>query len=318
MLENMDIVIPEMYEKKIQGLQIKPKSIRLPKYIQILLRDNKINDIENDDDRARLFIKLLFKQKLRGSTINKYYQILKPTLFPTTTVIPNSMVFDQASNSSAQMRGSNFQQIDLLISYVRKLDDKIYYKWSILFALYTGLRSSEVIQLKPSHLLLLLQKSETIPIIRKNNNSWKVLYYSEFEEFIKEITKHFQEAIDFYTQYNVDVVLFNFTTQALHYKLKEYCTLANNGVAPPCGFGLHIFRYYVASKLAKEKLDVAQIFLAHKNKKTTERYIRYNNLQKEQELETINQKSELYKNVNIKLLNNIKSFDTQPINYIEI
>lgn len=309
-----EIINVDMYQKKIRALKIKPKTI-IPKYIKTILATNKINDLENDNEKARLFIMLLFKRKLKGSTIKRYYNIFKPTLFPTTTIIPNSMVFDKASDAKPQMRGSNFNQVEKLIDYVENLDDSINYKWVILLALYTGLRSHEALQLKTSNLIQLSKQNKTVDIIRKNNNIWKVLYYDEFLKFLELLLDNYKKEMNFYIENSVDINIFNFTSQALHYKLKEYYSHANKGSIAPMGFGLHIFRYFIASKLATKKLDVAQIFLAHKNIKTTEKYIRYNDSQKELELNEINKKNDLYKNINEQLTSNVKVRTLNNINY---
>lgn len=313
----MSVVNPILYNKKLVAAKIKPRAVEVPRYIQILLTTNRIQELQDDDEKARLFLRLLFKCKLRGTTVVRHFKHLKPNLFPTTSILPNSMAFDQANDRPPQLRGANFKQIEKLIEYVKALDSGIVYKWCILMALYTGLRSSEVVQLKTSHLIGLLNKKETIPIIRKNNVSWQVIYYGEFNEFLAEVAAQYKESLEFFSQHQVDILLFNFTTQALHYKLKEYCRLANRGQPPSCGFGLHVFRYYVASKLATQKLDVAQIFLAHKNQRTTEKYIRYNDVQKEQEIVEMNQNNELYKNVNLKLLDKINTLPTQSVQCIE-
>lgn len=313
----MNEVNVEMYTKKISAAKLKKNSLLIPKYVQVLLTENKIHGIKDDDEKARMFIRLMFKRKISGKTIKRYYDILKPALFPTTMVIPNSMVFDKTNDKAPQLRGSNFIQVDNLIRYIRKLNDEINYKWCVLFALYTGLRSAEVIQLKASHILQLEEEKLLVSIIRKNNVTWNVLYYDEFQLFIKQLRDRYNEEVTFYIQHNVDVVLFNFTTMSLHYKLKEYYRESNKGLPPPTGFGLHIFRYYVASKLALKKLDVAQSFLGHKNKKTTEKYIRYNDLQKEQELQNINNQNDLYRNMNERLTNNLNGVMVNEISFVE-
>uniref|UniRef100_A0AAU8GFJ5 Tyr recombinase domain-containing protein n=1 Tax=Faxonius propinquus nudivirus TaxID=3139431 RepID=A0AAU8GFJ5_9VIRU len=298
-LENYDYVDPHLYANKLQIIARNPKVIKLPKYIQKLIFSKKILDISNQNDCAKIFIQTLYLQNIRSSTISKYFHIIKPLLFPDTTIIPNSMVFDR--NTVAQSRGIGFDKIDKLIEYTKETQS--IYKWPILLAFHTGLRLSEISQFRASHILMLLDHENKIPINRKNNLEWTVVYYEEFNNFIHHLRNNvYQENCNFFISNKVDTLLFDVSSQTLHYKIKEFYSLANNGEISPKGFGFHIFRYYIGSKLISEnKLDIAQIFLGHKSIKTTERYIKYDNSMHLKKIEQINKNSKFYKDINTTL-----------------
>ena len=74
--------------------------------------------------------------------------------------------------------------------------------------------------------------------------------------------------------------------------------LANNNTRVPYGFGIHAFRYYIGTKLVEQgNIDMAQIFLGHKNQKTTRRYIVYDKSRLDGKLREINKTNELYKEI---------------------
>lgn len=305
-LDTYDVVNVQAYTDKLSILSNTPNSIKLPKYIKNIIHTHKLLEIDDVDERAKFFIQLMYRQKLRGTTITRYFNVLKPILFKGSSIVPNSMVFDRIAILSPQMRGVNFDLVDKMIKYIIDLPEINIYKWSILIAFYTGLRSSEILQFKASHILSLLKRDAIISITRKNNVEWKVVYYTEFINFIVRLRNAFIKECDFYETNKVDILLFPISSQIMHFKIKQYYRDANNGELPPCGFGFHIFRYYIGSKLAlTNKLDIAQRFLGHKHQKTTEKYIRYNNVQKQEELNSINNKSNFYYNINRQLTENL-------------
>lgn len=317
-LQDYNVIDIDAYNNKINVLNFKPNSVNLPKYIRTIIHDNNLKDVEDVDERAKLFIKLLYNQKLNGTTVMKYFNKIKPILFPNTTIIPNCMVFDKSINDeNVQMRGVNFSQVQNMINYIITLDDSVIYKWAILFAYYTGLRSSEVMQLKNSHIIELLNGKSVLNIKRKNGVEWEVLYYDEFVNFIKNLRKVFKKECDFYIESKIEIIIFNFTNITLHNKLKQYYIFANDGQPPPLGFGIHVFRYYVGSKLAinTNKLDISQKFLGHKKIQTTEKYIRYNNVQKQKELDVAIEQSSFYSDINnILSKNNVQNIDINLFN----
>ena len=268
-----------------------------PKYVQKIIVEKGLNEITDDNLKAKIFLSEMFKMKIRGSTIINYFKIIKPVHFPNTTIIPNSMAFDTLTPS--QNRNPNFRIFDNLIRYIKLMNNS--YKWPLLLSHYTGLRLMEIFQIKSSHIIMITKKQKTIPIYRKNKEVWNVVYYEMFEDFIHHL-RHFifKEECDIYLESNRDSFIFKYISKySLNNKLRECYTMSNNGLEPPNGFGVHFFRYYAASKIVKNidgsgGIRLAQLFLGHKNIKTTKKYVKLDvNIYKER-LNAINLKNAFY------------------------
>jgi integrase len=129
-------------------------------------------------------------------------------------------------------------------------------------------------------------------------NEWRVMYYDDFNVFIDEMYDHFYDLIKCYEETNANVRIFRNSSRNLHYQLQKLYRDTNNGMAPPYGFGMHIFRYLAASRLASSgHMDIAKTFLSHKQMKTTEIYVRHNATQLEHKLNQINDINDLYKQI---------------------
>ena len=308
------LIDPIAYKNKVSLMSKKPRTTIIPNYVQKLIIEKALRDIKDENLRAQTFLKQMFIMKIRGSTIARHFKIIKPILFPNTTILPNSMAFD--NQKSPQNKVPNLKNVDNLIEYIKSTKSK--YKWPMLLALYTGLRLREVIQLKASHVIMLAKKQEIIPINRKNNNNWNVIYYDIFEDFVNHLRQiTFKEECDFYLHSNVDSFVFqNISTSSLHIKIHEFYSLANGGRLPPTGFGMHIFRYYAAMKLVQSikgsnGTKVAQMFLGHKNIKTTEIYTKVDLNSYTDRLKAINNSNSFYSKINKTLKQSSSSINRQ-------
>lgn len=297
-----DTIDVASYNERILLLTKNYRLLNLPFYIKNLIFKSNLLALTDDNARAELFIRALFLQKIKSATIARHFQNVRTWLFPQTTVIPNSMVFDQHA-TAPQMRGINFDEVKKLIDFLHETAN--HDKWPMLFCFYTGLRVSEVLQLKMSHIVQLLAFNERIKIHRKNNQEWNVFYYETFNNFVLTYKQQHIESFTAYVEKDFDSFCFRTCPQTLHYKIHDFYRKANDGQNPPKGFGFHIFRYYVASNLINNReLEIAQKFLGHKSSRTTERYIRYNDRRKQKELESVNQKSQVYKQITQRLSKN--------------
>ena len=280
---------PLAYKNKISIMSKKNRTTIIPKYVQKMIVEKALNYIDNENQRAKIFLKELFKMKLSNTTIARHFKLIKPLLFPNTTILANSMAFD--NHTLLQNKIPNFKNINNSIEYMKSTESN--YKWAILLALYSGLRLNDIIKFKVSHITMLNKKQESIPLNTKNNGEWKVVYHDIFEDFINHLTQvTFKDECKFYLEYNIDLFLFqNISTSSLHCKLCEFYTLANGGENPPIGFGIHIYRYFLTSKLVqKEGIGFAEVFLGHKIIKSTEIYSNTNVNEYTDRLKAINNK----------------------------
>ena len=289
----------DIYNETLKILKSKPNSYDIPKYVVQIIHDNDLLNIENVNERAKLFLMALYKMNLRSTTIMKYFKRLKNKLFPGTIIKPDSMAFDRKYTKPMQVRGANLGKIEAFVKYVLYQVAKTdVYKWPIVLACYTGLRLNEVCSVTMKHLTMLKARKQVIPLKRKNNFDWNVLYFETLHTVVDDIINANSVKYNLYTNNLIDSKLFPFTPQALHFKIKRYYLFATRTVAPE-GFGLHSIRYYLASMLYQEtnKIEIPQAILGHQRMKTTQLYIKPNMEELQYELQDLSNKNSFYSNI---------------------
>lgn len=271
---------------RIVLLQMKNKKgkLKCPQYLQQLIFKLNLTEIENIDERAKIFIQELFNRKLRSSTVRHYFSLLKPLLFRNCSIVPNARIFD--SQIVPQERFPDEIHFNNMMLYLlrkcenlgtnaAKSNTKNDCYFAILFCYYTCLRISEICSLRVSHLKLLLTGVQTLSLQRKTGDTWNVVYHKSFQNFLhKWMLPIYQEKLSLLELSGIDEKLFSVSTRLLHYKIRHVYSIANGGIIPGKGFGLHVFRYYFATRLAEiERVDEAQNLLAHKQVRTTLKYV---------------------------------------------
>lgn len=295
----MKLISSDLYAEKIKMMKYKPEALKLPTHVKNIIIDNNLVNMNNVDERAKLFLQQLFHRRLKSNTVTRYFNKVKPMLFPDTNIAPNSFVFDNAYIRPIQCRGNNLEKIKTFINYCKyQVPDTCEYKWPIMISAYSGLRLSEVCRVKMSHLSMLTKEKPIIPLKRKNNKDWEVIYYDEFQSIIKDVIQNNYKAYSLFKEKDIDSKLFPYSTQSLHLKVKEFYFYAN-GQPAPIGFGLHSVRYYLATMLYEEtnKIEIAQVLLGHVKQRVTERYIKQNISKRNRELNLLSQRVGLYSNI---------------------
>lgn len=299
-MANVTKVTPKQHYKDVMRLiKRKPSKSTIPISTIKMIQDNDLLNISNVDERAKMFLKAMYNRRLKSVTVIKYFNLLKPVLFPNTNIVPNSLIFDDNYQRPLQHRGGNLEHIKNLINYIKfEVDDTCEYKWPFLISSYSGLRTNEVCNIKMSHLSQLVDRKSFVTLKTKNNEDWEVTYYEEFDKIIALTISHNKRRYELYKKRDIDTKLFPHTTQALHLKLKHFYLLANKE-HPPIGFGLHSLRYYLATIMynATDKIEISQALLGHKNPKTTERYIKQDPLRRKKELDNIARGVPLYREI---------------------
>lgn len=241
------------------------KKLPLTDPLHRLVNDLELDQYDTDDDRALAFIKKLYMRRVKWSTFKRYFYKLRPSYWPTSSILPSPRVFDL--NNPPQNRDPDTDSIRYLVNELKNNGNK--YGQPILMAYYTGLRSSEVARLQTSHLSMLVKRVKVIPLKRKIGVEWKVYYFTQFEDFIETLRIFYAKKLEAFERYGVEQSLFDMSTATINYKLRQfYMTICKK--VPYPGFGLHVFRYYIATIL--ENREVARMILDHKSVKTTDRY----------------------------------------------
>lgn len=173
--------------------------------------------------------------------------------------------------------------------FVRYLHDNLsVYSAPLLLAAYTGLRSTEILQMTTYNLYQLSKQQPQISIKRKQTalinyrdnqvvapNYWEPVYNTYLISFILQLKKLFADEYEAFMTHQTNINLFVVTPKTLanRMRLSFYKAL---GFRPPHGFGIHSCRNMIAMIMAEETHNVVSIqqFLQHKNLKTTRRYIK--------------------------------------------
>lgn len=242
---------------------------KLP-YMNNLLRQIAALHLEqysNDNDRALAFMRYMYLRRVKWSTFKKYFYKLRPLFWPESTVKASPMLFDL--HNPPQNREPNPENLHEMVRELKSMVRTDRHTHPILVAYYTGLRTVEVCRLHVSHLSMLVQRKSVIPLKRKIGTEWKVYYFEKFEELISTLAEYYREQLIAYTRYGIDTKLFDQSTSTINYHLRRYYTLVCKS-APHPGFGLHVFRYNLATVV--ENREVARMILDHKDPLTTDRY----------------------------------------------
>ncbi len=296
--KNYKFVNPVAYEQKVKLSKRKSAYPHLPKYILGIIAKNNF-DLLDDDEAAKIFLQeMQTKRRVRGGTITRFFNILKPHLFPTTEIRPNTIAFD--TMKAPQTRVPNFKAIKRLVDFLNDPNNKETTgraRWPILLAYYSGLRAAEICRFKTSNLVQLSNKESVVNLPRKMGATWVPIYYQKFNQFIEQMMEHYSAEVKAYKDRGIDVQLFKYSQRNLHYAICHLYILVNNE-QPVTGFGLHMFRYYVASNIVKSgDQELARQFLGHKSLTTTQRYVRVDKARLEDKLNEINTTNKLYRKI---------------------
>lgn len=291
--------------ERIQSSKQKPIQ-SIPYYVHKLISDFNLtkigheneseNENESDNKRAKIFLQQMFLKKIRGQRIETIFKKLKKTHWPTTTIAPNTIAFD--FKAASQQRAPDFEKMKKFITYIHEMkskgDNRIL---PILFAYYTDLRLSEITRLKISHLKKLSKEEKIIELKRKSSIDWHVTYHTAFKNYIEFLLDIFQKKIENNSENGIDERLFCTSNRTIHYHLRMFYTLAT-GTQPDYGFGIHVFRYYHATILFQNnKRETARILLGHQEVKTTERYVKCDDLALIEKLNEATKANEFYKSL---------------------
>lgn len=242
---------------------------KLPLYIKNALINSNLFELEDHDDRFRLFLAELYSinPKLSYGTVKKYVKLVKSTLFKNTTLKIDYTKYKKTVPQQRFLSNNEMQKLKFFILN----DYKNYKSWPIIFCFFTGLRLSELKQIYKKHLIDLLNKKREILIYRKNGKIWEPVYHKSLLEFT-----------DFLVKENVDFgPVFVQSKSNIHYNLRQYYRKCFNS-EPSLGFGIHFIRYSIATILQENgKEHEIKKALGHTSDETKHIYIKNNNLVQE-------------------------------------
>jgi len=285
--------VEQRWEKYYEPKKILPKSMRE--------RLTRLGFFDQSDYNSRMQILLDFLDRYSFSTVHKYFNRIK-----YAGLLGNDEIKYEGLNKHYYMKrklGTSKQQVRLpketefealkehiyakfttYLDYVMpinkfiRLDDNEMRNYNdiqcilvILLCANTGLRRCEALRLNIGHLRLLIDGETELSLKTKTSNSWNVYYHPNLVTLIADMKNIYREYLKLGTLSDT-IKLFTvaISTILTHIKLEF---LEANKKPAPCGLGLHMFRYAIASKAAEDNLANAQIILGHTRLKTTEKYV---------------------------------------------
>lgn len=318
----LDRVPIEAIENIIQGKLPKPKRARTavypPPVINHALREAvmylNLIDEPNIEQRIHLFIGYCKFRNYSYNTTRRYFKILRLNgIFgPPDTTIAKKLVPDKyafAENGKHHTRVVSMSDFAKLTTYLHENTSK--YTAPLLIAVYTGLRTFEILQFSTSILMQLKSMASEINIKRKqtvvnvarlksnakNNTTeadddgggggggtnvaphiyWQPVYNAHLIALIESLMQMYKTEYDAFMEMGINVPLFPIKPKTLGNRIRHAFFLSTGNLAP-YGFGVHSCRNMVATIMSQttENITAIQMQLQHKNSSTTRRYIQAN------------------------------------------
>lgn len=260
----------------------------LPKNLANAITSLKLLDEPIVENRINVFIGYCKYKGYSYNTTIRYFNLLKQhkifndeTDELTSRLKPNKIAFIDSGH--IHVRIVSMVDFKTFASYLAQNISQ--YSTPILIAMYTGLRTSEILQFTTYTLYQLYEKQQPISIKRKQTVVttlnpepiyWEPIYNTHLNLFIQKlIDDTFSDEYRAFLQNKINVRLFHLTPKTLSNRIKSLYFNAV-GKQAPYGFGIHSCRNMIAMLMAEksENILAIQTFLQHKNVKTTRQYIK--------------------------------------------
>lgn len=243
-----------------------------------LVQESGLLDESDYTERLKLFIgHCRFKGYTYNTTV-KYINMLKALdVFgeEPLTIKPSKLAFVGRPHER-MITVENFAKLAKLLH-----ERPTRYTAPILTAVYTGLRTFELLQMSTQTLYQLISRQEYVSIVRKQTvvistepTYWKPVYTAHFTKFIDLLVSLYREEYEVYKERGINDKLFHVTPRTLVNRIRQLY-FAATGSAAPHGFGIHSCRNLIATIMSNETDNISSIqsFLQHRDIGTTKKYI---------------------------------------------
>lgn len=254
--------------------------VSLPRFVKTLVVELALLD---EPDIVRRFDICVGYMRVRDysiNTINRYLKLLrKHGIFGDGTAIQHLKC-----DSTLFKNQKHTRIVDkfVFIKFINYLSNN-FTKFSapLLMSIYTGLRTTEILQFNTIHLKQLINKTTIVDIKRKNTSLskkivfWQPNYIKQFNDFIKQLHLLYKIEYDTFENTNIDVRLFNVSPRTLVNR-EQTLFFRATGQKMPFGYGIHGNRTTMASIMydTTPNLVAVKAFLQHKNLSSTRKYVR--------------------------------------------
>lgn len=270
----------------------------IPQSLQQAILNLKLYDESNVDKRVQMFIGYCLYMNYSSNTVHRYFSILRANnVFgrgehESKLRMDPTVFSDRGRIHTRLVRMENFKKLTLYLH-----EHLSQYTAPLLLAVYTGLRTSEILQFTAMTLYQLLMRHPSVRIQRKQTivrnimpstttnstaeetatdaNYWQPIYNSHFMLFIDILIDLYRIQYDALVTSNQNSKLFNVTPKTLANRIKHLYFNACDS-APPNGFGVHSCRNLIAQLMSEntDNIVAIQAFLQHRNISTTRQYIK--------------------------------------------
>ncbi|CAI6374999.1 unnamed protein product [Macrosiphum euphorbiae] len=214
------------------------------------------------------------------NTVNRYLKLLtKHGLFgdgeKITYLKPELAVFSTQKHTRIVDKDTYIKFINYMNGSLSKFNAPL------LFSFYTGLRTTEILQITTYQLHQLIVRSSVVDVKRKNTSVkktsilWTPIYTSHLLKFIDAMADLYKIEISAFLSSKIDVRLFNLSPSTLVNRMSAVF-VASTGTGLPHGFGVHGNRTTVSSIMydSAPNLVAVQKYLQHSHLSSTHRYVR--------------------------------------------
>lgn len=258
-------------------------TLRTPPRVRALIQDAALLDEPDPNRRMQLFIGFCRFRRYSYNTTATYINLLKSRgVFgddpQAITVKPSKLAFADSGKSHERM--ITMDSFVKMFKYLRENFTKYYAP--LLVAMYTGLRTFEILQwsvqtlyqLRSRHEYVSVQRKQTVITMDSESTYWRPVYTTRFLHFIDQLVDLYHEEYQVYEKDGIDDQLFPVTPKTLSNRIR-ILYFEITGHHPPFGFGIHSCRNMIATLMANETENITaiQTFLQHRSVVTTQKYI---------------------------------------------
>nr|WOJ45374.1 dnaint/rec [Apis mellifera nudivirus] len=285
----LDVITDDQVRALIRRRLPKPSAARatlslsspLPLILQRIARDLHLADEPDIERRTKIFIGYCRLHNYSIRTVERYTKLLQKhnILSPDSIIRANRLAFRDSGHIHVRV-----VSMEDFARFVAKMQEHLSkYNAPILVAVYTGLRTFEILQWTTFTLHELRERKRFVNISRKqtfirdNGNQpeyWQPVYNTHLLVFIDSMIELYREEYEHTIKTGIINRLFAVTHRTLVNRLRQIFFEAN-GFAPPYGFGIHSCRNMIATLMSQNTNNIVAIknFLQHRNIKTTRNYI---------------------------------------------
>lgn len=252
----------------------------LPRFVYTLVQELSLLD---EPDTVRRFDICIGYMRVRDysiNTINRYLKLLrKHGVFGDGKAIQYLKCDPTLFKNQKHTRIVDKSVFIKFINYLSNNFTK--FTAPLLMSVYTGLRTTEILQFNTVHLKQLINKTTIVDIKRKSTSPqkkiilWKPNYIKPFNDFVKQLHLLYKIEYNTFENTNIDVRLFNASPRTLVNREHSLFFRAT-GQKLPFGYGIHGNRTTMASIMYDMAPNLVAIknFLQHKNLSSTRKYVR--------------------------------------------